>query len=76
MTGGISSLEVHRPARIPVRLVVEGSIGSLNLDGKAVGTMGGQLRRETEGWARAEDRLDLVVGGGIGHLDLTADVDG
>ena len=73
MTGGVSHLEVHRPSNAPIRLTVDGSIGSMTLDDESLGAVGGRLRRESDAWALAAHRLDVSVRGGIGHL-LVADL--
>ena len=71
MTGGVSSIEVERPAGVPIRLTVDGSIGSLTFEDESFGAIGGRLRRATEGWQQATDRYDVMVGDGIGHLAVS-----
>jgi hypothetical protein len=71
MTGGVSNLEIERPAGTPIRLTVDGSIGSLTIEDDTLGAIGGRLQRATDGWSQAADRFDVAVGGGIGHLAVT-----
>ncbi|HXH81630.1 MAG TPA: hypothetical protein VNN07_01730 [Candidatus Tectomicrobia bacterium] len=72
MAGGVGDLDVERPADVPIRLTVDGAIGSLDLEDDSLGAIGGRLRRTSDGWAEAADRFDVAVLGGIGHLAVAA----
>jgi hypothetical protein len=71
MASGVGHLDLRRPAGTPVRFAVDGAIGSLTIDGNTLGAVGGRLRRESPGWHDAANRVDVVLVGGVGHLEVS-----
>ena len=73
ITGGINNLELHRPPGTPIRLAIDGSVGSLTLDRMAHGAIAGRIRKESSDWSNASDRLDVSVSGGVSHVVVSDD---
>lgn len=73
ISGGVSNLELRRPRGMPVRLAIDGSVGSMTLDGETHGALAGRIRKETPAWSTATSRLDVTVNGGISHVVVADD---
>ena len=68
-SGGSSQVRIDRPAGVPVRLVVRGGAGSIDLDGQRVGGTGG-MTLATPGADTAADRISIEVTGGTGRVTV------
>jgi AcrR family transcriptional regulator len=68
--GGVRKLTIQRPAGVPIRILVGGGATRLVLDDLRLGAVGGQTRWESPGYATAEDRYDVEVGGGASGLTI------
>jgi hypothetical protein len=68
--GGASNVRLARPAEVPVRLQVGGGSSKLAFDDQELGAVGGRVRLMSDGFADAEDRYEISVGGGASHLTV------
>jgi hypothetical protein len=68
--GGASNVRLVRPAEVPVRLQVGGGSSKLAFDDQELGAVGGRLRLQSDGFADAEDRYEISVGGGASNLTV------
>jgi DNA-binding MarR family transcriptional regulator len=56
IVGGARSVRLERPAGAPIRLKIQGSSGSVGLDGQVLGKKGGEATIESRGWSSTQDR--------------------
>ena len=68
ISGGASSVKVHRPAGTAVSAEVTGGASNLVVDGRRLGPMAGRNRFETKGFASADDRYEIRLSGGASQL--------
>jgi len=69
VNGGVSRMAVHRPAGTAVRVVASGA-SRLALDELRLGSVGGETRWQSPGYATAEDRYDVEIRGGASRLTV------
>lgn len=69
VTGGSSQVRIDRPAGVPVRLVVRGGAGSIELDGQHIGHTSG-VTLVTPGADEATDRISIEMTGGTGKVTV------
>jgi hypothetical protein len=68
VTHGVDQLELLRPAGVPVKVEVSGGANQLAIDTLELAEVGGKIRWESPDYAAAEDRYEVVIGGGVNHL--------
>lgn len=68
--GGANKLTLHRPAGVPVRLVVSGGANKLRFDDQALGSVGGEVVLASPGWEGARDRYEIRLAGGASTLTI------
>ena len=72
IVGGSSTIRLERPAPVPVRLILVGGSGRVELDGRAVGEKGGMTTIESQGWATTADRYVIEIVGGSKSIEIVA----
>jgi DNA-binding MarR family transcriptional regulator len=70
IVGGARTVRLERPAGAAVRIRIQGSSGSVGLDGQVLGKKGGDVTIESRGWSSARDRYILEVIGGSKSIDV------
>jgi DNA-binding MarR family transcriptional regulator len=68
--GGLSRVEIKRPAGVPTQLKLQGGANRLEVDGQRFGVVGGHLRLASPDWDMARDRYAIEVRGGASRLSL------
>ena len=72
VSGGASSLVVHRPRDVAVRVQISGGTNELTLDEQQLRAAGGHVSVESADYRRAGDRYELDVSGGVNSLRVDA----
>jgi DNA-binding MarR family transcriptional regulator len=70
ITGGVKTIRLERPAGVPVRLQISGGVSHVEMDGRSMGSKGGQISIESRGWSVATDRYALEVTGGSKAISI------
>jgi DNA-binding MarR family transcriptional regulator len=70
VTGGASSVTVHRPAGAAARAAISGGASSLAFDEQKLGAVGGRNVLATPGFDQATDRYELRFSGGASSVTL------
>lgn len=70
--GGVSRVQISRPAWVPGQLQVRGGANRLEFDGQRFGAIGGDLRLASPAWDEAGDRYDMDIRGGASRLQIDA----
>jgi hypothetical protein len=70
VSGGVSHLRVHRPARVAARIQIGGGASKLGLDRQYLGAIGGPIELETPDYATAVDRYELDIRGGASRVTV------
>ena len=73
LDGGSSEARISRPAGVPVALTARGGVSRLQLDGKRHESSGADLRIGSPSYAKAPDRYELDLAGGISRLTIEED---
>ena len=68
--GGASSLEVIRPAGVPVRVRIGGGASKLAIDNFSVGSAGGGTDWKSLDYDSAEERYDIAIGAGASKVTV------
>jgi hypothetical protein len=68
--GGASSLEVIRPAGVPVRVRIGGGASKLAIDDFSVGSAGGKTDWKSPDYDSAEERYDIAIGAGASKVTV------
>jgi hypothetical protein len=68
--GGASSLEVIRPAGVPVRVRIGGGASKLAIDNFSVGSAGGGTDWKSPDYDSAEERYDIAIGAGASKVTV------
>ncbi|HEX2756160.1 MAG TPA: hypothetical protein VHM48_11885, partial [Candidatus Limnocylindrales bacterium] len=63
-------VRLERPRGVAVRLKVVGSTASATVDGRKLGSKGGESTVETAGWETSRDRVTLEVIGGSKSIEI------
>jgi hypothetical protein len=69
-TGGTSSLTMHAPTQVPVKITVDGGAGTATVDGTTHTGVPAGTTYAPNGWDRVTDRYDVRLVGGVSHVDL------
>jgi DNA-binding MarR family transcriptional regulator len=70
VVGGAKTVRLERPRGVPVRLKVVGSAASATMDGRKLGSKGGESTVESGGWDGTPDRIALEVVGGSKSIEI------
>jgi hypothetical protein len=73
VSGGVSHLTLHRPARVPARVHIGGGASKLRLDTQYLGAIGGPVRLETPDYPSVADRYEVTIGGGASAVTIDRD---
>ena len=68
--GGASSLEVIRPAGVPVRVRIGGGASKLAIDDFSVGSAGEKTDWKSPDYDSAEERYDIEIGAGASKVTV------
>jgi DNA-binding MarR family transcriptional regulator len=70
VTGGASSVDIHRPAGAAMRAAISGGASQLDFDGHRVGGVGGRNVLESPGFDAAADRYEMRFSGGASTVTI------
>jgi len=70
VSGGASSVNVHRPAGTAMRAVMSGGASQLDVDGQSVSGFGGRNVLESPGFDAAADRYEMRFSGGASQVTI------
>lgn len=70
ISGGTSSIVLHRPADTAARMRVGGGVSKLAFDEQRFGAIGGEVKLQSHGYESSEDRYDINVSGGASSLTV------
>jgi DNA-binding MarR family transcriptional regulator len=70
VTGGASSVDIHRPAGAAMRAAISGGASQLDFDGQRVGGVGGRNVLESPGFDAAADRYEMRFSGGASTVTI------
>ena len=73
VSGGASTLVIHRPAGAAARTRVSGGAASLALDGQRFPALSGHATWESPDYAAAADRYEIDISGGVHTLTVDTD---
>jgi DNA-binding MarR family transcriptional regulator len=75
VSGGASSVRIHRPAGVPARAAISGGASQLLFDGQRLGGVGGRNVLESSGFDDAADRYELRFSGGASQVTVESSGD-
>jgi DNA-binding MarR family transcriptional regulator len=70
LEGGCSQARIVRPSGVPVALLASGGVSRLEFDDERHDSSGTELRVRSRSYARAPDRYELDLAGGISDLAI------
>jgi hypothetical protein len=70
IAGGVSKLVVERPAGSAIRVHLSHGSSRLTLDAMQLGSVGGEVRWDSQGFAAASGFYDLEINGGASELTV------
>lgn len=70
LAGGSSEARIARPAGVPVALTARGGVSRLRFDDERRESSGADLRVRSAAYAKAPDRYELDLAGGISRLSI------
>jgi hypothetical protein len=70
LDGGSSEARIARPAGVPVALTARGGVSRLRFDDERRESSGADLRVRSAAYAKAPDRYELDLAGGISRLTI------
>lgn len=68
--GGVSRVDITRPATVPARVEVNGGASRLSIDDQQLGAIGGATRLQSGAFEGSHDRLQVEVRGGASRLSV------
>ncbi|HEX9069259.1 MAG TPA: hypothetical protein VF807_10855 [Ktedonobacterales bacterium] len=69
--GGMTSVNIERPASVPTNLRMRGGTTGLRFDDQSFGAMGGQIAMHSHGEVAAPGQYDIEVTGGAANINVT-----
>lgn len=72
ISGGVSRLELRRPAHVGLRLWIRGGVSHLTFDAMELESVGGKLALTSDDFDACGDFYDVEISGGASDLVLTA----
>jgi hypothetical protein len=70
ISGGASSITIHRPSGAAVRVRMSGGASNLTADGTKHSVLGGDVNWQTSDYDSAADRYDLQISGGASNVTV------
>jgi hypothetical protein len=70
--GGVSHLKLHRPLGSEASVHVGGGASQIELDDLRMGAVGGGIDWSSPGFALADDRYEIQIGGGVSDVSFDA----
>jgi len=70
VSGGASSVKIHRPAGAAMRAAVSGGASQLNFDGQRLDRVGGRSVLESPGFEASVDRYETRFSGGASEVTI------
>jgi DNA-binding MarR family transcriptional regulator len=70
VSGGASSVNIHRPAGAAMRAAISGGASQLEFDGQRVGGFGGRNVLESPGFDAATDQYEMRFSGGASQVTI------
>ena len=71
VVGGARTIRIDRTRETPVRLLVAGGSGRIELDGQVLGRKGGEVSVDSAGWTGRGGRYSVEVVGGSKTIEVT-----
>ncbi|HEX9039005.1 MAG TPA: MarR family transcriptional regulator [Ktedonobacterales bacterium] len=72
VSGGVSTIKIHRPAGAAARVHLKGWASHLTLDDQFISNAGENVRLQSSGYDAAADRYDIEVSGAASMITVTA----
>ena len=70
ISGGASNVTLRAPSGSEWRVSVSGGVSAVTINGSTSGSFGGDVQRQSPGFASATDRFDIEINGGASHIDF------
>jgi hypothetical protein len=70
ISGGASTMTVHRPSRVAARVHMSGGASNLTIDGNHRTVLGGDVTWESSDYGTAGDRYEFDISGGASNLTI------
>jgi hypothetical protein len=72
VSGGASSVTIHRPTGVPVRVHMSGGASNLTVDGRHFSVIGGDQGYQSGDFDTATARYDVEISGGASNVTINA----
>ena len=70
VSGGVTNLDLRAPAGSQWHVAASGGVSGLSINGASYAAIGGDLQRQSPGYAAAANRYDIEISGGASHIDF------
>ncbi len=70
VSGGASNVTLRAPAHSEWHVAVSGGVSAVTINGSSFGSLGGDFKQQSPGYAAATDRFDIEISGGASHIDF------
>jgi hypothetical protein len=72
LSGGASTVTIHRPTGVPVRVHMSGGASNVTVDGRRFSVIGGDQSYQSADFDTATARYDVQVSGGASNVTINA----